>query len=81
MQHGSPLFDAPQKTNNFSLGDFTTGAPMILNEPGEFSENTDEQDPVASANRGLEYHEYLEIFLNPTVQHNVAKSILKNTLN
>lgn len=54
---------------------------MILNEPGEFSENTDEQDPVASANRGLEYHEYLEIFLNPTVQHNVAKSILKNTLN
>lgn len=46
---------------------------MILNEPGKFSENTDEQDPVASANKGLEYHEYLEVFLNPTVQHNVAK--------
>lgn len=46
---------------------------MILNEPSEFSGNTNDQDPVAEANRGLEYREYLGIFLNPTVQYDVAK--------
>lgn len=41
MQHGSPLFDAPKK-HNFSNGNLSTGALMILNEPAEVSENTNE---------------------------------------
>lgn len=54
-QHGSLLFDAPQKTNNFSHGDLCKGALMILNEPGEFSGNTNQHNPGAEASKRLEY--------------------------
>lgn len=47
----------PQKQHNFSHDDLSTGALMILNEPGEFSQNTNEQNPAKELSGGLEYHE------------------------